>query len=135
MNRLYKIITLMLLLSFLSAGVALATIEKDKSKKKTKKTTQNVTPGDSTDEAGQMPVEQPVPDSGQKAKRPQGYDDFVDKNSNGIDDRVERKKEGRKKKISSETSQPSLINPGSPDNETTRQQRSPDDSIVKLKNR
>lgn len=125
----------MLLLSFLSAGVALATIEKDKSKKKTKKTTQNVTPGDSTDEAGLIPVGQMVPNDGQKVKRPQGYDDFLDKNNNGIDDRAEQKKEGRKKKISSETSQPNLIKPEDLDNETTRQQRSPDDSVVKLKNR
>jgi len=127
--------TLMLLLSLLLAGAASATIEKDKSKKKTKKTTQAVTSGDSTDKTGLIPAGQMVPDDREKAIRPQGYDDFIDKNNNGIDDRAEQKKEGRKKNISPKTSRPDSIKPQKPKNETTRQQKSADDSVVKLKNR
>lgn len=129
MNRLNKIMTLLLMFSFLFCGIALAAIEKDTSKKKTDKTSQNVSPGDSINDVG-LKV-----DGGVKVKRPHGYDDFVDKNNNGIDDRVEQKKDGRKKNISPEISVPNLAKPQNLDKNMKRPQSSPDDSVVKLKNR
>jgi len=129
MNCLTKIVTLILLFSFLLVGTALATIEKDTTKKKTDRRSQNITPGDSTNDTGFEP------DAGVKVKRPQGYDDFVDKNNNGIDDRVEQKMDSHKKNSSPETSLPNLRKPQNLDNNSIRQRRSPDDSVVKFKNR
>ncbi len=133
MNCLNKIITLILALSFLlsglMSGVAMATIEKDTTKKKTDNTNQNVTPGNSVNDSGR------TSDSGANVKRPQGYDDFVDKNNNGIDDRAEQKQDGRQKDSSPGNSDSDSIKPQNQNGETNRLQRSPDDSVVKLKNR
>ena len=129
MNRLNKIITLILTLSFLLSGVAMATIEKDKAKKKADKTNQNVTPGDSTNNAGH------ISDSGANVKRPKGYDDFVDKNNNGIDDRAEQKHDGRQKDSSPGNSDSNSLKLQNPNKDAKRLQRSPDDSVVKLKTR
>lgn len=129
MNRLNKILTLILIFSFLLVGTTLATIEKNKSKRKTNKSRQNVTPGDSTIGA------RPVPDNRVVKKRPHGYDDFVDKNSNGIDDRAEQKKDGLKKEAPPEITDPNSSKIRILDRSRKRQRRSPDDSVVKLKNR
>jgi hypothetical protein len=129
MNRLNKIITLILTLSFLLSGVAMATIEKDTTKKKTDNTNQNVTPGDSANNAGR------TSDSGANSERPKGYDNFVDKNNNGIDDRAERKQDGRQKDSSQGNSDSNSLRPQNQNGETNRLQRSPDDSVVKLKTR
>ena len=126
MKRLNKIIALILTFSFLVSGIALATIEKDQGKKNTNNSVQNITPGDSTNDTGLNS------DSGGNSNRPQGYDDFVDKNNNGIDDRVEKKQDGRKKDSSQDNSTPNSLNQ---QGDSNRIQRSPDDSVVKLKNR
>ncbi len=78
------------MLSFLFCGVTLATIEKDTTTKNTQNK-QNITPGDSSGETGLIPNNVP------NQKRPSGYDNFIDKNNNGIDDRVEQKTESHKK--------------------------------------
>lgn len=129
MNCLTKIITLILLFSFLWVGTALATIEKDTTKRKTDKRSQNITPGDSTNDTGFKP------DAGVKVKRPPGYDDFVDKNNNGIDDRVEQKMDSHKKNSSPGISESNLLKRPNQNSDTNRRQRSPDDSVVKFKNR
>ena len=129
MNRLNKLVTLILIFSFLFGGVVLATIEKDSTKKKTGDIKQNITPGDSINGAGPIPVDRAV------KKRPRGYDDFVDKNGNGIDDRAEQKIDGRKKDISPGISDPNSSQRPKLNNNRIRLKRSPDDSVVKLKNR
>ena len=107
----------------------MATIEKDKAKKKTNNTNQDVTPGDSINDSGR------TSDSGTKSERPQGYDDFVDKNNNGIDDRAEQKQDTRQKDGSQGNSDFNSIKRQNQNSETNRPLRSPDDSVVKLKNR
>ena len=129
MRRLSKIIAFALTFSFLMSGMAIATIEKDKVKKKTDNTTQIVTPGDSAKNAGF------TGNNGTEKKRPQGYDDFVDKNNNGIDDRAEQKQEGRKKENSETKSDLNSSKRLKKGNNPNRLQTSPDDSVVKLKNR
>lgn len=126
MNNGNKIVTLILLLSFLLSSIALATIEKDKTKKTSNDNGQNIKPGDS---AGLLP------DSGITPERPQGYDDFIDKNNNGIDDRVEKKSGVLKKQITQDGSKPRSTDSRKQNKDSNRLQRSPDDTIVKLKNR
>ena len=126
MNCLNKIITLLLIFSFLFCGVALATIEKDTTKKKTQNK-QDITPGDSSGNAGLKPNNVP------NQKRPSGYDNFIDKNNNGIDDRVEQKTENRKKDNVQDSPNPNSKNSQNQSNKTIRPQQQSNDSVVKLK--
>ncbi|MCP4705924.1 MAG: hypothetical protein GY865_15095 [candidate division Zixibacteria bacterium] len=118
MNWLNKKITLLLMFSFLICGFAFATIEKDTIKTKTSDTEQDIKPGDSSGDAGT------TPDKSINQKNPAGYDNFIDHNNNGIDDRAEKKTENRKKD-NSQIQTPDL----------NQFQQSPNDSTVNSINR
>ncbi len=130
MKRLIAIITLMLVI--LPAGATFATIEKEKN---TGKKTQVIQPGDSTGTAGENSESQLIPQEEPGTKHPQGYDDFVDKNNNGIDDRAEKKNENIKINKPPVIKSPEVLKPRTLIDKTTRRTKPPDDSVVKKKSK
>ena len=90
---------LALCLAFFLAGGA-AAIDKSKKTEKPKEKTQVTTPKVSPESTSRAPEDKKVEPDRQK----NGYDDFIDRNNDGIDDRAE-KGQASKKPAQKETSQ------------------------------
>jgi hypothetical protein len=98
MNTVIKI-GLALCLAFFLAGGA-AAIDKSKKTEKPKEKTQVTTPKATPESTSRAPEGKKV-----EPDRPiNGYDDFIDRNNNGIDDRAE-KRQASKKPAQKESSQ------------------------------
>jgi len=74
-----RILVYTFVLAFLISGVVMATIDKTSSKK-------------SKSESSEQKKQDAKKEDTAKKKNQKNYNDFVDKNSNGIDDRVEARK-------------------------------------------
>jgi len=121
-----------LIMTILLAGTAIATIEKETSPKKTQN---EVRPGDSLVNPEQSSNQRLTPKEESKPKNPQGYDNFVDKNNNGIDDRAEKKQDAGKNILKHNTQK--TDKPGIQKTKAgpTRRTSSSGDSLVKKKSR
>jgi hypothetical protein len=127
----YKYILVVLIL-FL-AGNVLADIEKQKKSDKKYPGTTSVT--DTTRGAGIKAGQYPPPERKHNSPRAPGYDDFIDKNNNGIDDRMERRKESNTGL--NRPPEPEKVQPVRPKTERKRplKRKSSDSTVQKTKRR
>lgn len=126
------IIIITLIITIFLAGSAIATIEKETSPKK-KQT--EVRPEDSLAKPDQPSDRQPVLREESKPKNPQEYDNFIDENNDGIDDRAEKKQEGDRKILKRKASKNNGPGIQKIKTDSPRRTTSSGDSLVKKKSR